>query len=102
MTNTKKIILGAIVLILSSGLALSSASANAPAIATDAATEAVKQTTGDMAKEAAGQVVDSAKEKAIGMAKDQANQAVDSGVAKATEALNPTDKAVEAVTEAAK
>ncbi|MBL4902188.1 MAG: hypothetical protein JKY62_06020 [Desulfocapsa sp.] len=90
MKNTNKLILGAIVLLLSTGVALSSASANAPAV-TEAAKEVVTQTTGDMAKEAAGEVVDSAKEKAIGIAKEQADTAVDAGVEKVTEALSPAD-----------
>ncbi len=101
MKNTNKLILGAIVLLLSSGIALSSAFANAPA-ATDAAQEAVKQTTGDMAKQAAGEVTDSAKEKAIGMAKDEANKAVDAGMDKVVDALHPAEKAADAAAEATK
>jgi hypothetical protein len=102
MKNTNKLILGAIVFFLSSGVALLSASSITPEAATGASQEAVKQTTGDMAKEAAEQVTDSTKEKAIGMAKDQANSAVDSGMNKASEAMNPTDKAVDAAKEATK
>jgi len=91
MKNTNKLILGAIVLLLSTGVALSSASASGHA-ATEAAEEVViKQTTDDMATEAAGEVVDSAKEKAIGIAKEQADTAVDAGVEKATETLIPAD-----------
>jgi len=102
MKNANKLILGAIVLLLSAGITLSSAFANTPAIATDAATEAVKQSTGDVAKKAATDLVDSTKEKAIGMAKEHATKAVDSGMAKATEALTPATKAVDAVQGATK
>ena len=96
-----KLALAVLTLLLSSAVTLSSALANAPA-ATDAAQEVVKQTTGDMAKEAAGQVSDSAKEKAIGMAKDQANNAVDTGLNKVADSLNPTEKAADAAAEAVK
>ena len=101
MKNTNKLILGTIVLLMSSGIALSSAFANAPA-ATDAAQEVVTQTTGDMAKEAATEVVDSATEQAVGMAKDEAHKAVDSGMTKAADALHPAEKAADAAAEATK
>ena len=97
-----KLALSMLILLLSSAVAFSSALANTPAAATDAAQEVVKQSTGDMAKEAAGEVADSAKEKAIGMAKDEANKAVDSGMDKVAESLNPTEKAADAATEAVK
>ena len=101
MKPTNKLILVAAILLFSTATALSGALANTPAAATDAAQEVVKQSTGDMAKDAAAQVADSAKEKAIVMAKDQANKAVDAGMNKATEALNPTSKAVDAAAGAA-
>ncbi len=98
MNTRNKLTLGLLTLLLSSAVALSSALASTPA--TEVAEEAVKQTTGDMAKEAAGQVADSAKEKAIGMAKEQASSAVDSGLDKVAGSLNPTEKAADAATEA--
>ena len=102
MKNTNKVILGAIVLLLSNGIALSSAFANAPAATTEVVQEAVKESTSDIAKEAVGEVVDSTKEKAIGMAKEQASKAVDAGMDKAAEAINTTEKAVDAAKEATK
>jgi hypothetical protein len=80
MKNTNKLILSAIVLLLSTGVALSSASAS-----------------GHATTEAAGEVVDSTKEKAICVAKEQADKAVDTGIKKATETLDPTDAVKKAV-----
>ncbi len=95
--NTTKVICTAIALLLSSGIAFS----NAFASGTEAAThEVVEHTTGDMAKEAASEVADSAKEKAIGVAKDQADSAVDSALGKVDETLKPAEKAADAAKDA--
>ena len=97
MKKTNTLSLATLILLLAAPLTFSSAFANAPAAATGAAEEVVKKSTEEMAKDAAGEVADSAKEKAIGMAKDEANKAVDTGLDKVGESLEPTEKAADAV-----
>jgi len=95
MKNTIQTISSAIILL--SIVAVPSAFANSPV----PVETVVEQATGDMAKEAAGQVVDSAKEKAIALAKEQADSAVDTGINKLSESLDPTKEVGEAVQAAA-
>ena len=94
----------AIALLLTSGIAFSSAFASGTESAThemvEATHEMAEHTTGDMAKEAATEVVDATKEKAIDMAKEQANTAVDSALGQVDETLKPAEQATEAVKEA--
>ncbi|MBU0947012.1 MAG: hypothetical protein KJ804_15830 [Proteobacteria bacterium] len=94
--NMTKVFCTAIALLLTSGIAFSSAFASGTESATH---EMAEHTTGDMAKEAATEVVDATKEKTIDMAKEQANTAVDSALGQVDETLKPAEHATEAVKE---
>ncbi len=101
MKNTNKLILGALLILLSSGIAF----ANAP-VATDAAGDAAAKSA-DVAKDAAADVANTAKDavtdaattvkdKAVGVAKEKAGEAVDAATSKMTDAMDPAKKAAEA------
>lgn len=97
MKNTSKLILCTIVLLLSSGIAFASAP-----VATDAAQEAAVKGTGEVVKEAAADVADTATDKAVTIVKEEANKAVDAGMEKATDAIKPAvEETVEASADAA-
>lgn len=95
---TAQVICTALTLLLSNGITLSSVFASETETVTH---EVVKQSTTDMAKEAAAEVADSAKEKAIDLAKEQAHSAVDTAIEKVDETLKPAETAAEAGKEAA-